>query len=240
MKKLIYVLIAITMLAACGGDDDAPVKRPEIEYYPLYPGSWYVYKVDSIDYLNRPYDTVRYWIREVVRQEITTLDGEDYNQVSIFKKYNWNDDWERIRTDYARVTEEAAYRYSENILYVKQTFPPAIGVEWNSVPFNDVSELYKNNIDFDKTFYVGVNDYHILDERGYDSTLNIELFSSYDLINRIDFRERYANHIGLYRKFELNAEYQPIDPEETDSTINMIPNSGYKYTQTLVDYFINQ
>ncbi|MFY0672831.1 MAG: hypothetical protein JXQ87_05480 [Bacteroidia bacterium] len=240
MKKLIYILIAFTTLAACGGDDENQNSSPEIEYFPLYPGSWYVYKVDSIDYLNRPYDTVRFWIREVVRQEITTLDGEDYNQISVFKKYKWEEDWEKIRTDYARVTEEAAYRYSENILYVKQTYPAALGVQWNSTPFNDVSELYENDIDFDESFYVGVNDYHILDNRGYDSVLNIELFSNYDLINRIDFRERYANRVGLYRKFELNAEYQPIDPEETDSTINMIPNSGYKYTQTLVDHYINR
>ena len=232
--------MAVSFLAACGGNDNTPEKKPETEYFPLHPGSWYVYKVDSIDYLNRPYDTVKFWIREVVRQEITMLDGEDYNQISVFKKYNWEDDWEEIITDYGRVTEEATYRYSENIFYVKQTYPPAIGVEWNSTPFNDVRELYENDIDFENTFYVGVNDYHILEDRGYDSILNIELFSSYDLINRIDFRERYVNHICLYRKFELNAEYQPIDPEETDSTINIIPNSGYKYTQTLLDYFINQ
>ncbi|MGB0430758.1 MAG: hypothetical protein ACPGLV_09810 [Bacteroidia bacterium] len=239
MKKLFYVLAAIFFIAACGTDEPDDLNKAELNYFPLEPGSWYVYRVDSIDYLTRPYDTIRFWIREAIRPEVNSIDGNEYNQIHVFKKYNWQDDWERIRTDYARVDEEGAYRYAENIFYIKQTYPPAINVEWNSTPYNDVSELYDNQIDFDETYYVGVNDYRILGESGYDSTLNVELFSQYDLINRIDFRERYANHIGLYRKFELNAEYQPIDPEETDSTINMEPNSGYKYTQTLVDYFIN-
>lgn len=236
MFRLGFILGAILILSSCGTDDGLIDKKNELDYFPLTPGTWFEYKVDSIDFLSRPYDTLTYWIREVVKNEVSTLENKDYNQIYVYKKLKWTDKWQKVRTDYARVDEEGAYRYAENIMHMKQTYPVATNLEWNSTPFNDVSDRYGNGIDFKNSKYVKVNDYHLLNGVGYDSILNIEVFSHYDLINRIDFRERYANHIGLYRKFELNAEFQPIDPEGTDSLTNMEPNSGYKYTQTLINY----
>jgi len=241
MKKLFglfFSIFLISFLAACGGDEPKVEVTGKIDYFPLKPGSWYLYKVDSIDFVKRPYDTTTFWIRELVKSETTTLDGNDYFQIFVYKKYKWTDNWQKTRTDLARVSSADARRYSENIMYLKHIYPLNLDVEWNAAPFNNVAEQFGERVTFEGAHFVRINDYHILGDRGYDSTLNVELFSHYDLINRIDFRERYANHIGLYRKFELNAEFQFEDPENTDSVNNLIPYSGYKYIQTLIDFSI--
>lgn len=238
--KVIWLsaIVSLLILGACGTDD--PVEQVKNhDYFPLVTGSYYLYKVDSIDFEKRPYDTVRFWLRENVGQEVEGLNGEKYFEISVLKKYTWEADWLKMKTDLARVTEEFAERYSENIYFLKQTYPMSTINTWDATPHNDVSFLYGPFINFDEARFSRVHDYHILEERGYDSTAHLVLFSGSNLISRLEFHERYASRVGLYRKFELNADFQPVDPESTDTTsANYQPNSGYKYIQTLVDYRI--
>ncbi|MBI1184998.1 hypothetical protein GC194_12050 [bacterium] len=238
MRIHALLLCIATLLYACGPEETAPDKTGEMDYFPLVDGAWFLYKIDSIDFEKRPYDTLHYWIKEVVAPEIKALDGGNYHQIFVFQKRKWTDNWLKVRTDLAQTTDMGAKRYSENVMFLKQVYPPEMNLTWNEAPYNNTGSLYGDLISLQNAKYVKVNDYHILDNRGYDSTLNIEIFSQYDFINRIDFRERYANHIGLYRRFELNAEFQPLDPESTDSVNNLVPNSGYKFIQTLIDHHI--
>lgn len=240
MKKWLGVVAISISLFSCGTDD--PVVEPSNQdYFPLVTGSYYLYKVDSIDFEKRPYDTTKFWLRENIGEEIDGLNGEKYYEISVLKKYAWEDDWLKIKTDLARVTQEFAERYTENIYYIKQTFPMSTKVTWDATPYNDISFLYGPIINFDEARFERIHDYHILGDRGYDSTAHLVLYSGSNLISRLEFQERYASRVGLYKKFELNADFQPVDPESSDtSAVNYQPNSGYKYVQTLVDYKIPQ
>lgn len=239
MPRLLGLLFLLAMGAACGPATVPGPDNKQYDYYPLVPGAWYIYKVDSIDYNQRPYDTLRFWIKEEVKPDFESIDGDEYFQIAVFKKYRWEANWQRLRTDLARVTDDHAKRYSENVFYLKQVYPIKTGLEWNATPHNETGSLYGENVKFDKATFVKIHDYQVIDGRGYDSTLHINYALLYDLINKVDFRERYANHIGLYKKFEFNAVFQPIDPGSQDCTrVNYVPNSGYKYIQTLTNHYI--
>jgi len=237
MKRLLGILILFSAIFSCAPDDPDPDEN-DYHYFPLNEGTVYVYRVDSYDYEKIPYDTVRFWLREEVGPVVEGLNGQAYSEMYVYRKNRWEGNWQKIRTDLARNTEKFAERYTENVNYIKLAYPISLNTEWHATPFNDVSFLYGPKVDFSKSKIIKAHDYQIVGERGFDSTLHIVYFSSSsdNIIDRAEFRERYANHVGLYKKVELNANFQPVDPGATDTTGNFQPNSGYKYVQLLVDF----
>lgn len=237
--KLLGILLAVMALASCT-PDETEEQTPTYDYFPLIEGAVYTYKVDSYDYEKVGYDTVIFWLKEEIGPVVDGLNGEPYNEIYVYKKYRWNDQWQKIRTDLARNTEKHAERYTENVNYLKLAYPISTNTEWNAAPFNDLSFLLDEKITFEESRIIKAHDYQVLDDRGFDSTLHVVYYTSEgaNFFDRGQFRERYANHLGLYKKIEMDANFQfPSDnPNPTDTAGVFIPNSGYKYIQVLVDF----
>lgn len=237
--RLWGILLLVFPLAACTSDEGEE-KAPSYNYFPLVEGTVYTYKADSYDYERVGYDTVVFWLREEIGPVVDGLNGEPYNEIYVYKKYRWEDEWQKIRTDLARNTEQYAERYTENINYVKLAYPISTSTEWNGAPFNDLGFLFDEKITFEESRIIKAHDYQIVGDRGFDSTLHVVYYSSdgANYFDRGQFRERYANHVGLYKKIEMDANFQfPDDnPNPTDTTGVFEPKSGYKYIQVLVDF----
>ena len=235
--KSLVVISIITLAWSCSRDE-SPEPIGSYTYFPLQEGMVRVYKVDSYNYEKLPIEVKRFWLKEETGPVVEGLNGEPFTEIYVFRKNSWNGDWQKIRTDLARNTDESAERYIENVNYVKLAYPISLHSEWNYTPFNDVSYLYDASFDFSRSHIVKAHDYQIVGDRGFDSTLHVVYYSSSERNRRIlrgEFRERYANHVGLYKKIEVNADFQP-DPTQSDTTGNYTPIRGYKYIQTLVDF----
>lgn len=233
------ILVTICLIVSCS-DDDPAMEFNNYDYFPLVEGTVYTYKVDSYDYEAVGYDTVNFWLKEEIGPVVEGLNGEPYSEIYVYKKYNWTDDWQKIRTDLARNTEKYAERYTENVNYLKLAYPISTKTVWNAAPFNDLSFLFDEQINFQESHIVKAHDYQIINERGFDSTLHVVYYTSdgANFFNRGQFRERYANHVGLYKKIEVDANYQfsPDNPNPSDTNGVFIPQEGYRYIQVLVDY----
>lgn len=242
-KSILLICICSAFLAACNKDDipngrvvDEVKTKQLFNYFPLIENSEYIYKVDSIDLGKVIYDTITYWIKEEVGAQKLALDNQYYHTIDVYVKNNWEDDWQKIRVDLARKTGDLAERYSENIMYINQVIPYNANVRWDATPYNDISFLHGDAVDFSECRYDTVHSYAFLNNWGFDSTIAVVQFEEYGPVNRYNFRERYANNIGLYYKYQMSANFQDPNPGDVVDTSTFIPKSGYILKQELVEY----
>lgn len=237
--KLLGLLGVLSFISACNTDDTALEKKGQPDYYPLKEGAFHIFRVDSIDYVKVNYDTLHYWIMEKQGDTRELLDGETYREIDIYRKDQWEANWKWIRTDLARTDDKGVYRYSENIFYRPLVKPVTEERVWNAAPYNDMRFLYGNDISFQEARYENVHVYDFVFERGLDSTVSVVQYEYYNIVDRFNFREKYANHIGPYKRVRMMANFQlPAGQEESNDTTLYIPYSGYKIIERLVDYRI--
>lgn len=242
-KSLLHIaLFAVVglLLLACNPDEPTIYKRYTPNYFPIQEGAVKIFKVDSVDFTSFDNNISQYWIKEEVGGLVEGLDGEQYHLVVVFRKENWSDNWREIRHDFIRKDENKAVRYTENILFVNQRFPVDTHLRWNAAPYNDLRLVYGQGIDFDEAYYKQPHIYKFDADRSYDSVLTVVQHESYDLIWRYNFRELYAVDVGLYKKVALAVEFQLPDSlrakPEIDTARDYMPWTGYRITQSLVDY----
>ena len=227
-------------IGACSVDDTVESTGEfDPNYYPIKEGAYHVFRVDSIDYIKVGDDTVRYWIMEKQGGIQELLDGEEYRELAIYRKNRWEDEWKWIRTDLIRSDDKGVYRYQENIVYRPIHKPVREGKIWNAAPYNDMGFLYGNDISFSEATYDKVDFYDFVNNRGLDSTITVIQYEYYNIVDRFNFREKYANRVGPYKRVRMLANFQlPVGQEESNDTTLYIPYSGYKIIEKLVDYQI--
>lgn len=223
------------LLIGCGKDDGSKTEIA-FDYMPLVEGAEYIYKVDSVDFNRIPFDSTTYWQREVVGSEIEALDGQKYFEIFVYFRDEWEKDWRKIRTDLARNTDLFSERYTENVMYRKLVYPLSYEQEWEGAPNNDIELLHGRGVLFEETYFDKIHQVDFTGNRGFDSALTVIQFERYDFIDRFNYREQYANNVGLYRKFELNVNYQDPNPQGGTDSSEYLARFGYERDQVIVDY----
>lgn len=232
---LLHICLISFLIIGCRKDDDSKTEIA-FNYLPLVEGTEYIYKVDSVDFNRIPFDSTTYWQREVVGGEVEALDGHKYFEIFVYHRDRWEKDWRKIRTDLARNTDVFSERYTENVMYRKLVYPLSYEQEWEGAPNNDIELLHGRGVLFDKTRFDKIHQVDFTGNRGFDSTLTVIQFERYDFIDRFNYREQYANNIGLYHKYELNVNYQDPNPQGGTDTADYVAKFGYERKQVMVDY----
>ena len=232
------LLGGLTLAISSCGTDEPKTENLQANYFVLKPGAEYIYRVDSVNFLKIPYDTSKYWQREVVGQEVEALDGALYHEIKVYKKFTWNENWRLLRTDLARNTETYSERYTENVMFRKMVYPITSTRVWTAAPYNDIELLYDEGVTFNDATYSNIHQVCFIDQHGFDSTVSVIQFERYDFIHRFNYREKYANNVGLIKRVEINVEYQDPDPLQQSDTSEYEAVNGYKLIQKIVDYNI--
>lgn len=236
---IVFCLFAFSWLS-CNRNDDSPQQETNYQYFPLKVGAEYIYKVDSIDYVRIPDTTHIYWLKEVVLEEVERAGGGMYHQIAIYHAKDSIGPWTKVRTDLAQNFTNRTERLQDNIQFKNLVYPIKAEREWEAAPTGQVEAKYglKNgaNIRFTETKYAEIHEPHYLLNTSFDSTVTVIQQEFYDFLTRVNFREKYINHVGLYSKIELHARYQR--PDGGGDTSEYVPRAGFKRRQHLISYSI--
>jgi hypothetical protein len=192
-------------------------------YFPIYVGSTYIYKVDSLVWntYKFKYDTSSYYLKEQIDSPFIDLAGDQ-----AFKVYRW---WtkdttmawtgERVWTE--KTTKNEAQRWEENIRYLRLYFPVKLNYAWNGNKYNNIDSFKEYNY-----FYKEVHKPFSLAGISYDSTVLVSQINYTDALESHIAQARYAAKVGLIYREE----------SDTSNVGNGLTLGSYFTKQTLLKF----
>ncbi len=196
-------------------------------YFPLEPGSFIVYSVDSIihryddDLTNNPdslIDTFKYEVKEVVDSDFIDGEGDVAWRISRYYRDNDSSDWNFTTLWTAKVTNQSAQRVEENIRFVKLSFPIKLNKSWNGNYYNFLPEEDYSVEEANTPLDIG--------NFNFDSSLTILEADDFNLIHRIYKESKYAYGVGL-----ISRERDSVNLTQFGEITN-----GIEFQQTVIDY----
>lgn len=199
MRKLItYWLLFATLVVICScKKDTAPAPDLGQTYYPVKPGSWVIYDVDSVYYnlFTDQVETYSFQVMVVTDSLLSDNSGRAMMRKKRYYRENANGEWQITRIWSAVRTGERVESNEENIKYVRLIFPVRKGKTWNGNAMNSLDpEEYK------------FGDVHVpasVNGLSFDSTATVIQKADSNLIEKKYMTEMYAKNVGLvYKHFE--------------------------------------
>ena len=227
-KNLLPALILIFFAwTACDGNSETePALDPDTgkSYFWLEPGKFREYNVLEIRYLAVGVsDTLRYQLREEVREPIASVEAERAHVIYRYTRANDQEDWDLDSLWSARVEADAAISTENNIPYVKLTFPAVEQRTWdansrNTLPLDTFRVTVFDPRDAEENtavFNFGIN--------SFSEVLVVEQSSEDNPVFTDDRVEVYKDSLGLVFK-EYNqitycttstlCDYDPMNPQQ--------------------------
>ncbi|MEY4926953.1 MAG: hypothetical protein RI894_1389 [Bacteroidota bacterium] len=239
-KHVFYLFLAIfaifTASSCTNKSETLSIDRGE-NYFPLFKGKYWDYRVDSISYKLRNEQTHTvdsfhhsFFVRELVSDTLRDAAGRPSYRLERYTRPNRDSSWKLEDVWLITRTTATAERVEEDQRFLKLAFPVNKTTKWNCVQFIDpYTEL---NIWGERTVaaysadkgwgvqskYTSIDVPYTINGRTYDSTATV-LFADSDAnssigvgINRRYYQEVYARNIGLiYKRLEI-LDTQCNDP----------------------------
>jgi hypothetical protein len=214
------LFICFYVLISCNKKDSAELLDFNYNYYPLDLNQQREYLVTDILHNSLGSDTVVYFLKEVITQELIDQQGdiayrlERYWKMDSIAEYSLKDVWT------TKKTLRTAQKVEENIRFTKLIFPISRGSFWNGNGFNYLAE--------EEYYYDSINESSNFGLNSFDSTVHVVQNINNNLLEFDEAYEVYAKNIGLvYKKdVELNINFGNV--------IDI--NEGYEYEQVLLNY----
>jgi len=230
LKSRLPLLLSITLacgLLSCSKTEDFQTDLIE-EYFPLAPGKYITYRLDSLVFVNfeRDIETHRYQVKHLVDAEVQdNLGRPSYRIYRFIRDSAGLTDWVPNGTYYITPGEDEVEVIEDNLRFVKLHMPIREGYSWEGnryLPDNPYSSLYdfSNDRDMETWEYYYDRFESIFSHQGYDYS-DVWTVEQQDVASNIPvsdpgsfgFKSRavdkYAKGIGpVYREYYL-YEYQP-------------------------------
>ena len=226
MKYNKYLYIFLLIAAGCSDTELAPDQsKYGYEYFPLSIGTFQIYQVDQIDYLNTgEVVTSNFQVKHEVKESFISAEEETFI-INRFTRINENDDWEYLNTWQSRKDEFNAIVIEGNQALLKLVFPVEAGKTWNGNSFNAMEQ--------DSYVMDSLSFPYIINDQEFENTLTVVQADNQDFIVSLDKRfEIYAKDIGLVYKETINLNYCA----DENCLGQEIVETGMEYRQSLIDY----
>jgi hypothetical protein len=173
-------------------------------YYPLTPGHYITYSVDSFYYSATNYptiriDTVHYEIKELVDTSFIDNEGRTSYRIERYRRANNLDDWALDRIWSVNNNKLIVDKNEDDLHFIKLVFPVLEGKTWNGngmIVAQDENEYLK-----DWSYkYVDVNTSFVVGAETFDSTLTVLQIDNENLIEKKFAYEKYARGVGMVYK----------------------------------------
>jgi hypothetical protein len=209
-------------MVACKDDNAVPMD-PGHSFFPLNVGSWVEYQVDSMwqDDILAIRDSVSYRLREKIHETYTDPTGRTAYRILRYV-LNAESEWQVRDVWTAFADTRYAEKTEENIRRLKLSFPVRTARTWDTNVYNAERILEVAFRDVDKPWTAG--------SLAFDSTVVVRNILGPNAIERRDFEERYARHVGLVEKkgWETNTQF--------NSSTQQFVVRGFKYSMVVVAY----
>lgn len=229
MRIAFYLLLfVVVLITSCKKQESVVNQSIDFSYCPLVVGSWISYDVTdiNIDKLSNVYDTLNYYIKEIIESSFIE-NNEMIYRIERYVKLSDTTNWVIKDVWFANYTKNSIQKVEENIRYVKIIFPAKINSTWNGNAYNilDSKDYEITTLDSPET----INNISI------DSVLHVTQLNISNLIEKKVEIEKYAKNIGLVYKELTNIysdeiTYEPIEDRAKTATI---------YKMTIKDYGSN-
>ena len=225
---ILMLALAVVFFTACKKEEAPPVDLG-YGYYPTKVGSWVEYQVDSLwrDDRFNILDSVSYRLRQLIESEYVDLEGRSawrMHRMVQDTAGNWSvrDVWSTT------VNGIAAELTEENERRQKLTFPVRIGRTWDINVYNTVPEL--------AVAYAEVDVPWAVNGLSFDSTLIVRQTVPANFVARRDLEERYAKHVGMVRKSQVETTTQFVNVPGQPPQLRLV---GTWWTMEAVDHGSN-
>lgn len=136
-KRIFFFGLIFLFIASCIIDKvEQPIDTHSFEYFPLIPGKYIAYAMDSIVFDDvaggNIKDTVSFQIKEEVDSYQISLSGDSLFYLHRYRRTNAGDNWQLKDVWTAERTSIEATRTEENLKFRKMTFPLRFGKRWSS------------------------------------------------------------------------------------------------------------
>lgn len=199
MKKLVMAAaVLVGLLTACKDEEVFydPIAAGE-SYYPLQVGSYWIYNVTDITYLNNVGDTTEFEQREQINGIITDQTGKSWYRVQVSKRSAGETAWTNTGIKLLARTDTDLQVNENNVTKVHMIFPVKNQRTWNPNAFNGAgtSEYYYDQVGTPAT----------VNGTAYANTATIVKAASLDsLISNNKQREVVAEGVGpVYRYYNV-------------------------------------
>jgi hypothetical protein len=231
-KFLLLLLVFFLVCISC--------KKPEIvqtpyvynyNYFPLEPGTWKVYKVQSItvDAASDVYDTLNYYLKEVQAEWFLNASNDSMMRLERYYKDSLNQSWKILSVWQMGIVNHEALSIEDNIIYVRQKFPLSLNATWNGDAYNRLDTLQKYTCEV-----TAINSVEQLGVFAFDSVLTISQKYQSSFVDKVDFEELYAYKLGLIFKKQIDV-YSSLVEDSSIPVENKV-TKGTMYYQELIDY----
>lgn len=202
----------------CGtscNEESTPPLTINMSYFPLSPGKYIIYDVDSTGYSS--FDgTVKvssYQVMEELDSPFMDNEGNEAFKVIRSRRADENSAWRITDIWTTNITEHTAEKVEENLRFIKLDFPVNIGKRWygNAKILTDSNQTYLKDWVYE---YTAVHEQVTLNGVSFDSTVTVMQHDEQNLIEQIIYYEQYAAGVGLIYKKEQQTETQPGFPTD--------------------------
>lgn len=202
MRRIIkyFLLLLVTLLASCSGDNPAPVQS-DLDYFPLKKGVYQIYKMDETEYPVAGGSIKRNY--ELMTEVVDSFPGSEGYTYVIYRSTRENNTkpWAYIDTWSARVDGTKVIVNEGSIPYVKLVLPAGEGKKWNGNEYN-TQKLYNTPTQSSDEYAMeNVGKAITVGALDFTSSLNVVQNNYEDAIVFVDKRnELYARGTGLLRR----------------------------------------
>lgn len=190
------------LLPGCSKEDQ-PSADMGYGYFPVNPGHWVLYQVDSIawDDFTSTVDTFSFQIKEVL--ESTFIDDQGRPNIRIERYIRQSDTSEWIIRDvwFGLRSASTAEKVEENERFVKLIFPVKEDAEWDG--------NIGNNLGAQDYTYINTHQPYQSGGMSYDSTVTVIQQDYTTAISRNYEEEIFASGVGMVYKKYVNLETLP-------------------------------
>jgi hypothetical protein len=202
------VLIALTTLMLSCKKDITPEPQFHYDYYSLETGKYVVYEAMEIRHdvqalIQR--DTNRFFLKTVIGESITDLEGDTAYKFFRYTKNNISDEWVIKDVWTTKLKNRRAELVEENQRLVKLVFAPTSDKVWDMNAFNADP---KQNVRYD---IESLHQSRTINTMNFDSTVQVNQQDFFSLVDHRKKFEVYAKGVGLIYKFYKDNDILNFD-----------------------------
>jgi len=234
------VLFALLVVGITGCKKDKTLDpiatRNDQNYFPVSPGQYRIYDVDSIRFydVTLTSDTFHFQVKEEVSEALSTEqlssgESKTWYEVKIYRRADTSEAWEQTGYTMESVSSLSGERIKDNLHFINLSFPVVLNKTWkgNAYLTDSVGSIYDPAWDYKYSAVDTTFDFQTL---SYDSCALVTQYDSENAITKDIEREAYSRGIGLVYKYAAHVERQNVDP------LTWIPEKGTIMTYRLLDH----